>query len=316
VVQILVMDSTLSHDSLSMLTSLFRISGLPISKYDPWYWKFYNHLILIFLFIVLSGHIISSLYRGTNDDTFNVVIVTLLGANGCFSYLTITYSVYFNGHNILNILKSMSTNEYNLLSRVNDLRLNSALNNLLLRSYCWKWLFIAFLIAMISVSFFYLVYGSHADTHFLDLGKNEAWRITNIAYFYVNVGWLLPLVLVRVGSHFLERRILRFIEYLESPKDDLSQCPQNTDSQTTISQIIISITNSFQPNELATDSESPRDPTEFDISITQVLGWYDDIYALNQTLSNAFSPIIFQAIIFLFPVVIFILEVCSFSSDR
>jgi hypothetical protein len=309
--------STLSNDNLLMLTFLFRIAGLPISKYDSWYWKCYNHLILIFLYLVLIGYVISSLYRGTNDDYVSTVIITLIGTNGCFSYLTITYSVYFNGHNILDILKSMSTSEYNILSRVHDLRHISEMNSMLLRSYCWKWLFIAFFIAVASFSLFYLAYGSHADTHFLDLGNNEALRVTNIAYIYINVGWVLPFVLVRVGSHFLERRILRFIEYLESPKDLLHQ-PYSTDSQTTISQIILSIA-SFLHSSEPPEPEIPRDLTDLNISITQVLSWYDDIYALNQTLSNAFSPIIFQAIVLLFPIVVFILQVAhclspSFSS--
>lgn len=278
-----------------------------------------NHIIILFFFVYFSCFLILSFFHhqnndsdnNTNDNTFSTVVITLYQANGCFSYLMITYSVYYNGYNLLSILKSISTSEDNLLiSRGYDLHQSSVMNNQL-RSYCWKWLLISFFIAIVSISFFYVVYGSHADTHFFNVGNNEGWRILSIAYLYVNVGWLIPLVLVRVGSHFLERRILRFVEYLENPKDHLFQQPHSADNQTTtFSQIISFISNSLQPIEPPVDSESASDLAESNISITQVLSWYDDLYALNQTLSNALSPLIFQAILFLFPVIIFILEVC------
>lgn len=304
--------STLSNDNLLSLTCLFRVSGLLISKYDPWYWKLYNAFVILFLFSILVGLIISSFYRGLNDDLFSIVAITLLCSNGFFSYITMTYAVY-NGHNLLNIIKSMPANEINVYGRVHDLRNTSAMNNMLLRAFCWRWILISAVIALISLLFLFVAYGSHADTHFLDLSNNNGWRVANIAYLYVNVGWLLPMVLVRVGSHFLERRIIRLIDYLEHPHGDT----QRSDSNSTISQIILSVTHSFvsptsslhsSDNDVGVVERSPSNLLESDISITQVMSWYDDIYTLNQTLSDAYSPIIFQAILFLFPVIVFILE--------
>lgn len=299
--------SPLSNDNLFFLYYIFRICGLLISKYDPWWWKFYNILILFYLFSILIGLIISNLFNQINDEPFHIVTIILLCANGCISYLTMTSITLYYGYNLIHIIKSMSTNDMNIYERIHNLRNESSLNNLLLRAFCLKWLAIAFFIGVVSVIFFFVVYGAHADTHFLDLNNNIGWRIvTNIAYIYVNIGWLLPMVLVRVGSHFLERRILRLIAYLELPNDENRK---QSDSDTTISEIIVSVAHSFQTSPSPVENNLPSDLTEHNISITQVMSWYDDIYTLNQILSDAFSPIIFQAILLLFPIIIFILEV-------
>jgi hypothetical protein len=309
------MRSPLANENLCVLTCFFRLSGLPVSQYDAWWWKLYNAFVIVFLFIVLCGLVFSMFYHGLNDEPFSVGAIFFLSFDGFLSYVAMSYSVYGGGYNLIHVLQSMAASEINVFGRVHDLRHTSAINNMLLKAFCFKWFCISLFIGVVSFALLFVAYGRHADTHFLDLGNNNGWRAGNLAYIYINIGWLLPMVLVRVGSHFLEQRILRLIEYLECKNNEQSS---RSDSDSTVSQIILSIGNLFQPH-----SPPPPPPlddnarltigdlsVETDVSIAQVMSWYDDIYALNQTLSNAFSLIIFQSILLLFPVAIFILIVC------
>jgi hypothetical protein len=305
------MRSPLANENLSALICFFRISGLPVSQYDPWWWRIYNTLVLLFLFAMLCGLVFSIFYHGLNDEPFSVGAILFLCANGFFSYVTISYSVYSGGHNLIHVLQAMSASEINVYGRIHDLRHTSHTNNILLKLFCLKWFCISLCIGVISFALLFVAYGRHADGHFLDLGSNYGWRAVNLAYLYINIGWLLPMVLIRVGSHFLEQRILRLIEYLEYKNNEWNQ---RVDSESTVSQILENIFQSSN-HQLATidDVRLTGDLTsmEMDVSIGQVMSWYDDIYALNQTLSNAFSLIIFQSILLLFPVAIFILIVCQ-----
>jgi hypothetical protein len=317
----------MGEDPLRIFRIILRIFAIPIDgQKDPWPWKVYNCVIIIWIFLALIGIIASSINQ-LNEDLLNSISAILFCVDGFCSYLCLTYTIY-NGHNLLSIFKNISNGETNPIHRRPvhiDLIKESEAKRQILKFYSVKWLLIAAGIGCISYAFLFVAFGNRADTHFFDLGNNPGWRIGNILYLYVNAGWLLPMVIVRVGTHLLEERIFCFIEYLEDPDKDEQSPRQSSSLSMEISstsnprsctlppRVLVSIHSLTSSMAISQRTESTRSitvpPAFSDISIKQIMCWYDELYALNQTLSNALSLIIFQSILCLFPVVVFMLQV-------
>jgi hypothetical protein len=314
-------------DPLYLLSILFRIFALPIDPKDHIYWKIYHFLVLLCLFISFIGLVISAINK-LNEDIFNTISAILFSFNGLLSYLCLSITVYSHQHNLLEIIRIISKDSA-IYPSLNPNFESSSDSSQSLKFFCYKWLRIAAGIGLLSYSLLFIAYGRRADTHFFDVGDNPGWHLGNILYLYFNAGWLIPMVLVRVGCHFLEERIFSLIEYLEEPESremisQLSQSsmrPRNSNEShksCITSSRILSAVHSLTSSDVVTVSQQHNSPrlniigSYSRISIRQIMSWYDEIYSLNQLLSNALGLIIFQAIICLFPVVVFMLQVNSY----
>jgi hypothetical protein len=313
-------------DPLYLLSILFRIFGLPIDPQDHLYWKLYHFLIILCLLISFMGLVVSAIDK-LNEDIFNTISAILFSFNGLLSYLCLSITVYSHQHNLLEIIKAIAkyspaySNSNNLLNFCNDSSLGSS-STQYLKFYSYKWLRIALAIGLLSYSLLFVAYGRHGDTHFFDVGKNPGWHLGNILYPYFNAGWLMPMVVVRVGCHFLEEKLFSFIEYLEEPESravasqrsqSLSRPRDSVSRDCVLSSRVLSAIHSLTSSDapIVSQQHNPTIGSFSRISIKQIMSWYDELYALNQLLSNALSLIIFQMIICLFPVVVFMLQVIS-----
>jgi hypothetical protein len=319
----------MSEDPLRILRITFRIFAIPIEgREDPWHWKCYNCVVIVCIFIALVGVIASSINQ-LNTDILNSISAILFCADGFISYLCLSYTNYC-GNNFISIFKTISNGEVNPLYRLqahSDLITESETNKQNLKFHSTKWLLFAVGIGLTSYSLLFVAFGKRADTYFFDLGNNPAWRLGNILYLYVNAGWLLPMVIVRIGTHLMEERIFRFIDYLEDPNKDQQPQRQNSSHSIEASSVshqrsctlsprvleaVQSLTSSmaFHTEQRTISTRSiTHVPASSQISIRQIMCWYDELYTLNQTLSNALSLIIFQTILCLFPIVVFMLQV-------
>ena len=332
----------LPKEDLQILIILFRICGFPISSNDFIGWKIYQCFVLISLYLLLSFTIFSSINK-LNDELYSTITAILYCLNGSISYLSIFFIVYYKQYNIITLLQSLSSNEFQPLNNYLNSRpshrqiTNSNCNcnsddRISLKFYSIKWILIAFLTGLLSCSLLFIAYGSNADTHFLDIKNNSnGWHVINIIFFYVNAGWLLPMVLIRIGSYFLERKVYLLIEYLENTSKKLfslsivhlpfslrkliqkyynlflQSCEINSNSDNNQKSLILQ----FNSNSL---NEGEEEREDVDISIQDIMIWYDDLYRLNKVFADAFSLIIFQNIIILFLVILFILQVSFLTS--
>lgn len=324
--------------SLNLLRWIFRIFAIPLSHEDHILWKLYTFIVIFSLLISLIGVIASAIDK-LNEDIFSSISAILFCSNGFFSYICLTFTVYIYPQcNLIEILKKMAqverSVENNLLvpsNTENPLLNESQLYHPDLKVFCYKWLKIAGGIGLFSYSLLFVAYGVNADTHFFDVGNNPGWHVGNILYIYVNIGWLLPMVIVRVGSYFLEEKIFGFLEYLEQPESRTTTSHRSqsshihsieNDSQRSCilsRRLLLAIRSQTSSDVVFTDSplNSLRSNviTSFSqLSIRQVMSWYDELYLLNQSLSDALSLIIFQAIFGLFPIVVFMLQVNQIDS--
>ena len=323
-----------NSDPLYLLSLLFRIFGFPIDPTDHIYWKIYHYLVISCLLISFIGLIISSIDQ-LNEDIFNTMSAIFFSLTGIFSYICLSITVYSSQshqYNLLNIIQEISKDSLvtRSLNHHHHLNLNTSSNDKSqesLKYFCYKWLGVAGGIGLLSFSLLFVAYGRHGDTHFFDVGHNPGWHVANILYLYYNAGWLMPMVLVRVSCHFFERKIFNFIEYLEEPEmqeitPQRSQSsirpPNSVDSHRSclVSPRILSAVHSLASTDVLMASQQHNSIrlgaiASSRISIKQIMSWYDELYALNQLLSNGFSLLIFQMIVCLFPLVVFMLQVKS-----
>lgn len=320
-----------NSDPLYLLSLIFRIFGFPIDPTDHIYWKIYHYLVISCLLISFIGLIISSIDQ-LNQDIFNTISAIIFSFTGILSYICLSITVYSQSHpnNLLNIIQNISKDSL-ITNSLNHHHLhlsNDTSNDSSLKYFCYKWLGVAGGIGLLSYSLLFVAYGRHGDTHFFDVGQNPGWHVGNIIYLYYNAGWLMPMVLVRVSCHFFERKIFNFIEYLEQPEmqeitPHRSQSsippPNSVESHRSclVSPRILSTVHSLASTDVLMTSQQHNSIrlgviASSRISIKQIMSWYDELYALNQLLSNGFSLLIFQMIICLFPLVVFMLQVNTY----
>ena len=203
---------TSQEDLQADLRLVFRCLGIPTSTTDnKGLWKVYNifvpsFLVCNLLYVVFYGALAS-------PEPYSLVAFYMFGFSSLLSYGIISWNSH-NGRSILNLLRSLSANESNSYGRLHST--NEFLStDEELQHMSRKWLSIVSAIGTLSYILIVIKdFGN--DIYEISIGL---WIVQHISYIYFTVNWLLPLVLIRVSSHFMEKRILNFIVYVESIND-------------------------------------------------------------------------------------------------
>lgn len=200
------------EDPQGDLRFLFRCLGIPVSNTEKkWLWKAYNIFVPTFLVCNLLYLVFYSTLE--SPEPYSLVAFFMFGLSSLLSYGIISWNSY-TGRSILSLLRSVSANESNSYGRMHSTNQFLTTDDEL-QHMSRKWLSIVSTIG--TLSYILIVVKDFGN----DIYKISValWVAQHISYVYFTVSWLLPVVLIRVSTHFMEKRILNFIVYVEGIND-------------------------------------------------------------------------------------------------
>lgn len=203
--------STDGNEDLVYLRRLLRLMGIPLHSVEnnKW-WTAYNASMIVLLVCSVVLTIFKGIIEG--HEFYSFIAIVMFGISSMLSYVIISWNT-FSGCSILTLLRKVSSQESNGYGRQHSTN-DFCPSESELEYMCNKWLFIACMIGIVSYSL--LIINGVGD---IKASSVTTWAVLNFTYIFFTIAWLLPLVLIRVSCHFMEKRILNFIVYVEHIAD-------------------------------------------------------------------------------------------------
>jgi hypothetical protein len=260
-----------STDSTKLLRIYFTGIGLSSDKSSTF--KLLNiviNVLLWALFILTLEFAVFNIVGRGDQVEFYVVGVILFYLEACIIYTAISYNMR-GEDTILSFIKDISQLEDSQFGQYYT-KNSATTRNCDLRSVSIFWVSITVACVLTSIIPSVLAFGAYGMTHTLyPFVTNRAAALVFVPLLIVlNFSIPASMIIVRVGCFFARKRILAMIEFME----DFLARPQ---------------------------SEA--------FPVTDVMGWYDNLYRLNRRLSRALGPFVTISILIGLPHSIFLLQV-------
>jgi hypothetical protein len=202
---------------LYLLKIVFRCLGIATNKIDLKYFQYSMVIIFLGLCLITISSVIDSIVQLSHGHKFQfqIVGVQIWMFHGTIAYGLISYHMAHD-YNIFTFLEYLAQPESHPYGR---LRTKSAhlLTLQKLNTMSSTWIIFALSLVVASVSGSLITFGPHhLLSTFLPLLHNPLDNFIFIFLYLANLIAPLPMVLVRIGSFFLEQRILGMILFLET----------------------------------------------------------------------------------------------------
>jgi hypothetical protein len=174
------------------------------------------------LLIIFFSSVIHSIKQYSSGDKFQfqVVGVQIWMIYGTISYGIISYHM-LNDYNIFSFLEYISQPENHHYGKTRT-KTAQKLTTQNLNRISSQWVGSACGLILLSVAASLITFGpTNLLSKFLPLFHNPADNLFFIFMFVTNLVSPLPMVIVRLGSYFLEQRVLGMVLFLESEVDEL-----------------------------------------------------------------------------------------------
>jgi hypothetical protein len=205
---------------------IFRSLGICTNKVDRKYFRYSMMISIVGLLMIFFSSIIHSIqqYSAGNKFQFQVVGVQIWMIFGTVAYGIISYQM-MNDYNIFSFLEYISQPENHYYGKLKT-KTAHKLTVKNLNRISIQWLCSACGLVLLSVAGSLLFFGpKNLLGTFIPLLHNPVDNLLFLFLYVANLVSPLPMVIVRLGSYFLEQRVMGMILFLESEVGELHAIP-------------------------------------------------------------------------------------------